>query len=130
MISLYMCSGICTCQKPFTFPSQCPSNRRSQMFSANTKSYYSLHTLATLFIVRCIAQIVSDYKLCCTKWCVCDCVFSNMPDPVLESQLTSVLTGPDLTSQQQNILIGPELQAKRSAIFVSLYNASRYYGTR
>jgi len=53
-----------------------------------------------------------------------------MPDPVLEAQLTPVLTSPGLIGQQQTIVIGPELQANLSATFVTFYNASSCYSTR
>jgi len=53
-----------------------------------------------------------------------------MPDPVLEAQLTPVLTSPGLIGQQQTIVIGPELQANLSATFVNFYNASSCYSTR
>ena len=51
---------------------------------------------------------------------------SNMPDPVLETQLTSVLTGPDGAA---HVLYGPEKLARRSATFVDLYDID-LYGTR
>jgi len=49
-----------------------------------------------------------------------------MPDPVLETQLTSVLTGPDGAA---HVLYGPEKLARRSATFVDLYDID-LYGTR
>jgi len=52
-----------------------------------------------------------------------------MPDPVLESQLTTVLTGPDPTVHPLNVSGGPEMPTRRSAIFVDLFDTVRY-GTR
>jgi len=57
---------------------------------------------------------------------VCACVFSNMPDSVLESQLTVVMHDPD---NHDNVLSGYDVLARRSAVFVDLYDAA-HYGTR
>jgi len=51
-----------------------------------------------------------------------------MPDPVLEAQLTTVLTGAD-ASNPLNVTAGPEMLTRRSAVFVDLFDTSRY-GTR
>jgi len=54
-------------------------------------------------------------------------MYSNMPDPVLELQLSgSQLCGPDAGV---NVLTGPDALIRRSAIFVDLFDTARY-GTR
>jgi len=57
--------------------------------------------------------------------------YSNMPDPVLESQLSTVLTAPvdAVRPHPCNVLAGPEMLTRRSAVFVDLFDTARY-GTR
>jgi len=50
------------------------------------------------------------------------CVYSNMPDSVLESQLSDA-------DNHGNVLSSYDALTKRSAVFVDLYDAARY-GTR
>lgn len=78
-------------------------------------------------------QIVSRHRHRCTREELKDDLIgmlsdrsSNIPDPVLESQLTTVLTGPDTAD---HVVTGRDLLARRSAIFVDLYDTARY-GTR
>lgn len=79
-------------------------------------------------------QIVSRHRRKCTSAelkadlmsMLSDCS-SNMPDPVLELQLSgSQLCGPDAGV---NVLTGPDALIRRSAIFVDLFDTARY-GTR
>ena len=61
------------------------------------------------------------------KACLCVCAdISNMPDAVLESQLTIVMHDPD---NHDNVMSGHDALSRRSAVFVDLYDTS-HYGTR
>jgi len=73
----------------------------------------------------CAIVIKGDYYYYYVLTC------SNMPDPVLEAQLTTVLTGADagLCPNPLNVTAGPEMLTRRSAVFVDLFDTSRY-GTR